>query len=1421
MHDKIMGINGYKPLSFEEVVTTAASGYKEALTVYDKKVGKWGKVLDKVYDMVVRVKNFLQGKGFRTWQDLFDDSYSGKIAARGMTPEGAKLGTVGTDETMFEIDADELNNLFTDNLEGLADGSLSIEEVMSNVRRPLINRKWQTKGAKFYIPTSNKNFITANKTINQAMDNMVDAIMQPNQEFPELPAINTQQLINEGMALIEDIDGNVDEVMKIFRKVTKGDQFAQQDLATFMAVKMMRDGNNEMFSVAALNYMQDKSPQNAQLLLATFEDATKLNQAYAKWGRASGQRLSLMGKDVRLNEAQVSIEFMSKQRNVRLTGEIKSIEDALENGIKPTDQGLGEGAYFTSSEVPVTGDPSIEKTLIGTTERTNIIDAAEAGVNIRQILSDMQVNTIIGGKGLNAKQRKAIETFIRNNAADGIRIRGEEIGLEGDIIYIPDVQRANDIIGSKVAPAPEAEQKVTYNRETFQAALADGKNVLAEALDKETYDSILNGTPNDEARRILQALSEINPYLTDPDNGARIMRHINKYLQEAPKPMKASSIVAAFRNFIFLGIKTFTKVAVGSNYRAVMLPFNKQIGAGISALPAMGGKMNDDIFMAQQRQALQGLNGYIRSQKHLFQSLYLAMNAFKHDTNFGNIGRGQYEKGLAEGKMKLFEVENQTDLPANVELEPRQKIIEKAKGDEWWLSPDSGALQIFTKRVLNTFGTASSRMFSALDTLITSGSAIAQEEIRHIEMIMFDYVKRGIDITDPKVFREIELRAEELTRKSMLDVEMANGDIVRGGFFNSDSMQKTSDYIAFTDDIVVKKDKRTREYAIRRAREKGITDPMELHRFVEEYMQLADPASGSVDTTAANELLPDVARERMLPFTGNNSMGGIDAFPSKALNAIPYGIQKTQQYIPLTGLMFPVNRTPTNIIKGLLRQLPITAPIVDSFWRDINSEDLFVRENAIGEMVTGTVITGLGASLIASGQIQVTGGYGFNRQRREMMMEQRRPAWSIRFRKGDGTYSEWFSLEAFDVLGSLLSISATYKDMLEQMPIEDYMPIDYDSTRGLSGQKLDNEIQRLQDVSIVAAAHFLRYYKAAEKTVTSVVGGQLDKALFQNLNKLLKILRDLSKGNTDMTNYYSGARRPESDYARQIGTGLLIPQFLKAFRRGVDNKRRVYEDSDLPSMFGFIDNTFKEIGTQLPFLSYLFDPAIDEITGMPMTYSSSYDWYRVSNPLHRGILSMLNPMEAFTPTQEKDSGMAGVIYKELNRLHGKGAYPRFISRNILSNIGDPLDDKEFNNFKRIFTSEKLDFFGIGQPMTFQEALYYLITQDEKYSLMRDVNPALVATSQNVTEFGQVARKFPERISNERELTKLSRIKEIAKFYKEHAIKVYTQNTQGSGKQISNSIKYMEDKEKRLANRDSLPTYGVDVSLNEWREIINS
>ena len=56
--------------------------------------------------------------------------------------------------------------------------------------------------------------------------------------------------------------------------------------------------------------------------------------------------------------------------------------------------------------------------------------------------------------------------------------------------------------------------------------------------------------------------------------------------------------------------------------------------------------------------------------------------------------------------------------------------------------------------------------------------------------------------------------------------------------------------------------------------------------------------------------------------------------------------------------------------------LPVGNNFVDSYWRDINSEDLFVRENAIGELVVGSMVMSAGIGLIGSGAIEVTGIMG-------------------------------------------------------------------------------------------------------------------------------------------------------------------------------------------------------------------------------------------------------------------------------------------------------------------------------------------------------------------------------------------------------------------------------------------------------------
>jgi len=1436
MHDKIFGLNGKKQLGMEEVISIAASGYLPAKEVYEKKIGKWGKVFDKIEQIVARVKNFLQGKGFQTWEDLFDNSFSGKIQSRGLAAQEGVIKDSPIETTMFETDPVELNNLFKDNLESLTDGSITLEEMMSNVLRPLVNRKWETKGSKYFIPTTNTEFIAANKAINQAMDKTVEALMTPNAEFPDIPAVKLSELNKLAMQLIDDVDGNVDEVIKIFRQATKGDMLAMNDLSSFAAIRLMRDGTTDMYAVAAKNYELDPSPQNAQFLVATFENSAKLNTAYATWGRASGQRLQMMGREVDFNGEQITINVMNAEQNITMRGESGSVQDAMNNGLKEQDEGLGNGAYFTSEIKPnsVAGDD----VLTGNLKNTNIADLVEAGVGLKQILQDRGVNVNFN-QTLNKTQKKAINEYVAELGVDGIRLKGSDLGLDGDIIFIPNIDKANKLIGSKVEITPEAERPVGLNRETFEASLAQGTNILKKVLDDDTYESIFSGEPNDKAREVLQLLAEVNPYLNDKVNGTRIMRHLNKTFEQYPRgSMTQQNLVSAFRNCIFLGVKTFMRVAVGNNVRAVLLPMQKNAGANIGRL---SGNLNDyertAMNVREQLQGLFGHRGYLRSQAHLMQAIYLAMQSFKHNTNFGNIGKGQFEGGKFGGNngMKLFKVENQADLPFDYQPHKTQLLKEQPKGNEYWLNPDNNGMALFLHRVKSTFGNFSSRMFGSLDTLITTGTAIAQEEIRHMELILMDMYSRGIDITSKNALDKASLEAKELTRKSMLDVEMANGDVIKGGYFSSENMRQTTEYLSFTDDINIKRNKRTREYAMRRAQEQGITDPMEQMEFVNQYLKLPDAVTNKEGMNQANAMLSGGARESQPigAYVDVKNPNQISSLPTNLTNLPANIVGSITDRLPITGAIFPVNRTPNNIIKGVLRMLPAANGMVDSYWRDINSEDLFVRENAIGEVVTGMTFAGMGTTLLASGAIDVQAGYGFNRKKRQMYIDQKRPAWSIRFRKFDGTYSEWFSLEAFDTFGTILGIAANFRENLNTMPIEQFVKpkdLNYgkiDRNDALSAEQQSEAYEINQDVAILASAHAIRLAKAVMYTAKDTALQQIDKGLFKSLNDIQRLMADFLQGDAVMNNYVVGSRGRLSDFTRRTMFGY-VPQILRDVRVGIDNKRRVAPNSRSENpAWAFVENFFYQLGTQLPVTSLGYTVDIDEITGQPKTYASSYNWEAIDSPIHRALLSTLNPLEVFKPTQEKDYGIAGVIYNELNRLHGKGAYPRFIGRNFLNTAtGQKLDDVQFNRVKQIFATEvKLDIVGAGIPMTFSEALHYLITQNDNYLLARDIDPSKIGTSKTQAK-GNTGEnfQFPERISDKRMLTKLKLIMNVANEYKKVTKDKYL-NEIGEGgngsKQLDLSLKEYESRKLATLNRDSEPVYGLGVNLNEWREIINS
>ena len=85
----------------------------------------------------------------------------------------------------------------------------------------------------------------------------------------------------------------------------------------------------------------------------------------------------------------------------------------------------------------------------------------------------------------------------------------------------------------------------------------------------------------------------------------------------------------------------------------------------------------------QVRSALQGLQAQMMADAQLGNALYLARMAFKHDMNFGNIGKGQFETSIAGSrKVKRFVVEEQMNLPKEYTPATR-KITEVPKGNEW------------------------------------------------------------------------------------------------------------------------------------------------------------------------------------------------------------------------------------------------------------------------------------------------------------------------------------------------------------------------------------------------------------------------------------------------------------------------------------------------------------------------------------------------------------------------------------------------------------------------------------------------------------------------------------------------------------------------------------------------------------------
>ena len=303
--------------------------------------------------------------------------------------------------------------------------------------------------------------------------------------------------------------------------------------------------------------------------------------------------------------------------------------------------------------------------------------------------------------------------------------------------------------------------------------------------------------------------------------------------------------------------------------------------------------------------------------------------------------------------------------------------------------------------------TAPLRFLSSSDTMLKSLAGNAEEWVRLYEQ-NYDILARSGDTED--IGRKASLRADKALKAKLMDVIINPDDPTRRTVIPEAAMRdehalNTGRQVTFTDDFLIEPEGRSLKRGEELADRRGV-DEAERPYQVSDYMRQQGGKRISKAVTNATYALwiwPKVLAD----------------------------MKRTPGIGPVVAIVSPFIKTPTNIIKSAMRHGP-TAPLVDSWWRDVTSEDIVTRQRARGEVVLGSIA--IGATIYAlnhNNNIEITGAGPFQYDTRKMWREaEGKVPYSFRTRKDENSeWSEWISYRSFEPLASLVGMLADYRMM--------------------------------------------------------------------------------------------------------------------------------------------------------------------------------------------------------------------------------------------------------------------------------------------------------------------------------------------------------------------------------------------------------
>ena len=752
--------------------------------------------------------------------------------------------------------------------------------------------------------------------------------------------------------------------------------------------------------------------------------------------------------------------------------------------------------------------------------------------------------------------------------------RWGQLGLEMQVPRDYDIPPNQNVKDAEIPEAPvqpdaprTADQEIDVDAE-IKAELENEQarpieDTITNKIDPELTDAINGGEVTPKAQAAADALAQSLVTIgADPKARTRFWRNWDETEFQGPNAL----LMLRTNNLISGGATTMTNVMNGM-INLTRLPLQQAAGA------ALQGEFKRSMYSLMMfQQYWMNLTNAVRTAGH----------AFKAGQSLFNM-----ESSTVDYLSRVAKEEAQGELMQGPEQMTGWTVNTMNMGEEFAQKP-VGQLANHLWRVL---GTGATRIALSIDTFNSTLAGYAFEHVRHLPRGMELAVERGMKEYSPEAWKWAQQYADARTQETVKDA-VINGKNLADIHMDSPHAQKFMDSVNFTDKIWAELEPRTYGEGVRLGLARGLKD-QELQGFAKQYVD------------------EGMAINKMANFFLSKPIGRAASIPGEAMDTLA----NARYAGPVFKFIQPFIRVPNNIIKSAARNTPAAA-FVDTFWRDISSEDPFTRDRALGEMATGSAVLAMATMASAMGYIRFNGGGPIDPAARQKwtQIEGRLP-YSIQYWSDEeGKWVEPISLRAFEPFTTLFGAIGDYADIAASLSTED---------RNRLGGSLVLTLARMSTT------------------------GVLSKSYFQGFNELYEAAFNPSKVITG-----PNQRDAFSRYLSRLAASMVpYSSALRAGRREVDPVARSVDPSDIGGLMGFFQETLDEVRNAVPGWSSDLPARRDFINGAPILTTGILGAEQVP-----AEWPWLQALMQFTPMSAMQVGRQprGPVHEEMARLHGKG-----------------------------------------------------------------------------------------------------------------------------------------------------------------------